>query len=77
MAWVLLNFNQKRGYYQLRGEEEETVSNKKVEYIALKVIAVEDTGEKRGKDVWYNVQLENGWIYRRTSSVPLDWVADS
>ena len=74
MAWVLLNFNQKRGYYQLRGEEEETVSNKKVEYIALKVIAVEDTGEKRGKDVWYNVQLENGWIYRRTSSVPLDWV---
>ena len=31
LAWVLLNFNQKRGYYQLRGEEEETISNKKVE----------------------------------------------
>ena len=74
LAWVLLNFNQKRGYYQLRGEEEETVSNKKVEYVALKVVSVEDTGEKRGKDVWYNVHLENGWIYRRTSNVPLDWV---
>ncbi|MBO7234826.1 MAG: type II CRISPR RNA-guided endonuclease Cas9 [Paludibacteraceae bacterium] len=74
LAWVLLNFNQKRGYYQLRGEEEETVSNKKVEYVALKVVSVEDTGEKRGKDVWYNVHLENGWIYRRTSDVPLDWV---
>ena len=73
LAWVLLNFNQKRGYYQLRGEEEETVSNKKVEYVALKVVSVEDTGEKRGKDVWYNVHLENGWIYRRTSIVPLDW----
>lgn len=23
LAWILLNFNQKRGYYQLRGEEEE------------------------------------------------------
>lgn len=74
LAWVLLNFNQKRGYYQLRGEEEEADNNKKVEYVALKVVNVEDTGEKRGKDVWYNVHLENGWIYRRTSNVPLDWV---
>ena len=74
LAWVLLNFNQKRGYYQLRGEEEETESNKKVEYVALKVVSVEDSGEKRGKDSWYNVHLENGWIYRRTSNVPLDWV---
>lgn len=74
LAWVLLNFNQKRGYYQLRGEEEETVSNKKVENVALKVVAVEDSGEKKGKDSWYNVHLENGWIYRRTSNVPLDWV---
>ena len=74
LAWVLLNFNQKRGYYQLRGEEEDVVSNKKVEYVALKVVAVEDSGEKKGKDSWYNVHLENGWIYRRTSNVPLDWV---
>ena len=74
LAWVLLNFNQKRGYYQLRGEEEETPTNKKIEYVALKVVSVEDTGEKRGKDIWYNVHLENGWIYRRTSNVPLDWV---
>lgn len=29
LAWVLLNFNQKRGYYQLRGEEEEVTNNKK------------------------------------------------
>jgi len=74
LAWVLLNFNQKRGYYQLRGEEEDATSNKKVEYVALKVVTVEDSGEKKGKDIWYNVHLENGWIYRRTSSVPLDWV---
>ena len=30
-------------------------------------------GEKKGKDTWYNVHLENGWIYRRSSNVPLDW----
>ena len=74
LAWILLNFNQKRGYYQLRGEDEEEKSNKKVEFHALKVVAVEDSGEKKGSETWYNVHLENGWIYRRTSNIPLDWV---
>lgn len=74
LAWLILNFNQKRGYYQLRGEEEEENPNKLVEFYALKVVAVEDSGDKKGKDTWYNVKLENGWIYRRTSSIPLDWV---
>ena len=73
LAWILLNFNQKRGYYQLRGEEEEEKSNKQVEYYALKVVRVEATDEKKGKDTWYNVHLENGWIYRRSSNVPLEW----
>ncbi len=74
LAWILLNFNQKRGYYQFRGEEDEGNRNKLVEYHALKVVSVEDSGDKKGKDVWYNVHLENGWVYRRASSVPLDWV---
>ena len=63
LAWLLLNFNQKRGYYQLRGEEEEENPNKLVEFYALKVVSVEDSGEKKDKDIWYNVHLENGWIY--------------
>ena len=45
-----------------------------VEFYALKVVAVEDSGEKKGKDIWYNVHLENGWVYRRTSNMSLDWV---
>lgn len=73
LAWIILNFNQKRGYYQLRGEEEEEDSKKRVEYYALRVVSVENTGEKKGKDTWYNVHLENGWIYRRSSNLPLDW----
>lgn len=73
LAWILLNFNQKRGYYQLRGEEEEDAAGKSVEFYALKVLSVEATDEKKGRDIWYNVHLENGWIYRRSSNVPLDW----
>jgi len=75
LAWIILNFNQKRGYYQLRGEDENENPNKLVEFYALKVVSVEATDEKKGKDIWYNVHLENGWIYRRTSNVPLDWVS--
>lgn len=73
LAWILLNFNQKRGYYQLRGEDEEENTGKQVGYYALKVVSVEATDEKKGKDIWYNVHLENGWVYRRSSNVPLDW----
>lgn len=73
LAWILLNFNQKRGYYQLRGEEEEEKDNlKREEYYSLKVVRVEATDDKRGNDTWYNIHLENGWIYRRASRTPLD-----
>lgn len=75
LAWLLLNFNQKRGYFQLRGEDEGNDTKKqKVEFYELKVVGVEDSGDRKGKDIWYNVILENGWIYRRTSSQPLDWI---
>ena len=74
LAWILLQFNQKRGYYQLRNEEEEELNDKLVEYHALKVLKVEATEDKKGDETWYNVHLENGWIYRRTSKYPLDWV---
>lgn len=75
LAWLLLNFNQKRGYFQLRGEEEEEQENKLVQFHALRVVDVIDSGDRKGKDeIWYNVVLENGWIYRRTSKMPLDWI---
>lgn len=73
LAWILLQFNQKRGYYQLRGEDDNEDKTKDVKFYALKVVKVEPTDDKKGNDVWYNVHLENGMIYRRSSSVPLDW----
>lgn len=75
LAWLLLHFNQKRGYYQLRGEEVEDQPNKLEEFYSLKVIDVTADEPQRGKDkIWYNIILENGWIYRRESKSPLfDW----
>lgn len=74
LAWLLLHFNQKRGYYQTRGEEQEEDKSKEDAYYALKVVDVVDSGEKKGKDIWWNVILENGMVYRRTAKEKPDWV---
>lgn len=74
LAWILLHFNQKRGYYQTRGEEQEEDKSKKEEYYALKVIDIQDSGDKKGKDIWWNVLLENGMVYRRPSKEKPDWI---
>jgi CRISPR-associated endonuclease Csn1 len=75
LAWLILNFNQKRGYYQLRGEEEEETPNKLVEFYSLKIIDVIPDDEKNKKgEIWYSLNLENGWVYRRSSKISLtDW----
>lgn len=75
LAWILLNFNQKRGYYQLRGEEDEENPNKLVEFHSLNVVEVRaDEPQKGNAEIWYSLILENGWVYRRSSKTPLfDW----
>lgn len=73
LAWILMNFNQKRGYYQLRGEENEEITTKREEYLALRVVKVEPTEEKKGKNIWYNIYLENGMVYHRPSAVKPEW----
>lgn len=75
LAWILLNFNQKRGYYQLRGEEEEENPNKRIEFYSLKILDVLADEPQKGKsEIWYSLVLENGWVYRRSSKIPLfDW----
>jgi len=74
LTWIILNFNQKRGYYQLRGEEEEVNKNKLEEFHTLTVVEVIER-EKGKSGIWYNVILDNGWIYKRESKIALfDWV---
>jgi CRISPR-associated endonuclease Csn1 len=75
LAWLILNFNQKRGYYQLRGEQEEENPNKLVECHSLRIVDVVADAKPNSKgDLWYSIHLENGWIYRRSSKTDLsDW----
>lgn len=79
LAWILMQFNQKRGYYQLRGKSDEAtdaaeVKNEEKSYHELKVVSIEDTGKPRkGGGSWYNITLENGWVYERPCLVKPDW----
>ena len=76
LAWVLLQFNKKRGYKVSRTGEQDEKSSDNVEYYELKVIRVEADLPVKGKDeLWYSVHLENGFIYRRSSKTDLsDWI---
>ena len=63
LAWLLLHFNQKRGYYQLRGEDEldETRTAKTRKYFDRKIIkSIVDTGEVYKELKVLIVELEDG-----------------
>ena len=76
LAWIILNFNTKRGYYQLRGIEDETNTNqdenKLEEYKILKVVSVDNIGpNKKKKDYnWYQITYENGASQKASSPIP-------
>lgn len=72
LAWIILNFNQKRGYYQLRGVEIDDEKNKL--FVELKVKEVIDSGEKvKGKSL-FDVIFENGWKYDKQIVKIEDWI---
>ena len=65
LAWILLQFNQKRGYYQLRGEEEEEKENESTEIISARILSVERKEKDKKYDrFWYEMNLDNGLVYR-------------
>ena len=65
LAWMLLQFNQKRGYYQLRGEEEEEKENESIEIISATILSVEKKEkDKKYEKYWYEMNLDNGMTYR-------------
>ncbi|MBS4042638.1 MAG: hypothetical protein KGZ59_02355 [Chitinophagaceae bacterium] len=75
LAWILLNFNQKRGYYQLRGEDDDEINeDKKVEFHPLIVADIIDTKELNAKkQTLYKIVLENGWEFIKPSTIPIQW----
>jgi CRISPR-associated endonuclease Csn1 len=65
LAWILLNFNGKRGYYQLRSIDEEFTEDDTIQVLTLKVLDVEKgEKDKRYNKYWYTVTLENGYTYQ-------------
>ena len=69
LAWVILHFNKKRGYYQQRStdeKEEKDETKEKVEYIEAVVTKCEASNKGKKDQTWYNIHLDNGLIYRRT-----------
>lgn len=65
LAWLLLNFNQKRGYYQLRGEDDEENTNYTEEIFTSRILRVEKKEKDKKYDkYWYEISLENGLTYR-------------
>ena len=75
LAWILLNFNQKRGYYQLRDEEEEKPSSKTRQcFDRQKVVDIIDTNEVyKGLKV-LRVILENGTQGKIFKKEIPDWI---
>ncbi|HLA57507.1 MAG TPA: HNH endonuclease domain-containing protein [Puia sp.] len=73
LAWLILHFNQKRGYYQ---REDSDVIDKSIEIRSLKVLEViKGEKDKKSERFWYEAKLENSWIYKTTSYFPLEnWV---
>ncbi|QCX52427.1 type II CRISPR RNA-guided endonuclease Cas9 [Elizabethkingia sp. JS20170427COW] len=77
LAWIILNFNQKRGYYQLRGESEDEDKKEIKEFCKLlKVVAIEkgDVDKKNNKKSWYKLIFDNGWEYSATFSTEPNWI---
>lgn len=68
LAWILLNFNQKRGYFQARGEDDEATTDKKEYVEVLRVINIKkgEPDKKNNNRTWYTLMLHNGWIYSAT-----------
>ena len=76
LAWVILNFNQKRGYYQLRGEEEEIADDKIKTFEILKIKEVIETGDviKKTRDKLFDVYFDNGWKYDKQVTKIENWI---
>lgn len=62
LSWVLHGFNQKRGFFAIRGKnDEETESPDKLqEYQKSRILSIEDTGEKIRGNTVFHLNLENG-----------------
>lgn len=78
LAWIILNFNAKRGYYQLRGMGETEEKDDGTEFVSLKVVGVEATGKskKRAGRTYYTIRFANGGELVKEAELPPYSVGD-
>lgn len=75
LAWVLHSFNQKRGYNQSRDEvKDEDESQKKEEYVKVKVVSVVDSGEKKKGKTSYIVTTESNLQFTTENAAAPSWL---
>ncbi len=76
LAWLLLNFNQKRGYYQLRGEEDEDATRTaqtRIYFATEKIEEVTNTGQEYKGLKIFKVKLGNGETGKYYNKVEPNW----
>lgn len=77
LAWLLLNFNQKRGYYQLRGEEDEDATRTakaRIYFTKEIIVSITDTGKKYKDNKVLEVELQNGAIGKIFKKEIPNWI---
>ena len=72
LAWILHQFNSKRGYNQSRSEQEEINPTERKEFMSLRVVSVINTGEISKGRTWYEIHLEMFRVVLRKR--PCRWV---
>ena len=77
LAWIILNFNQKRGYYQLRGEDDEDATRTtqtRIYFDTQIVVEIVDTGSVyKGLKV-IQIKLGNGDTGKYFSKEIPNWI---
>lgn len=76
LAWLLLNFNQKRGYYQLRGEEDEEATRTaqtRIYFITEKIEEIINTGQEYKGLKIFKIKLGNGETGKFYNKVEPNW----
>lgn len=77
LAWVLLKFNQKRGYNYIRGMadeyKEEDASREKAEILTLRVESVTQGDKAKKGEFFWNVRLSNGMVFMPSFAEKPQW----
>jgi len=76
LSWILLSFNQKRGYYQSRDEDLDAETKGK-EFCELSVDKLIDTGEEVKGNPLYKVLFTNGWEYEKSIVKKSNWLGQT